>query len=124
MSAHPEADLQRRIVKMLPSVLRPGVFWTAINPLPGRSALAGAQAKQLGVAAGVPDLVFVYGGYSLWVELKAGKRGRLSKVQQAAHANLTAALDLSGGVFTVTSAGDLLAALALANMTRTKAMAA
>jgi hypothetical protein len=125
MSAHPEHDLQRRIVKMLNTgILRPGVFWTAINPLPGRSALAGAQAKQLGVVAGVPDLVFVYGGFSLWVELKADKRGRLSKVQKATQARLLAAQLMSGHVLTITSTNDLLVALANARMTRTKAMAA
>jgi hypothetical protein len=123
--AHPEHDLQRRIVRMLNTgILRPGVFWTAINPLPGRDVVSGAQAKQLGVVAGVPDLVFVYRGYSLWVELKADKRGRLSTVQQAAHLKLTGALDHAGAVVTITSTSDLLEALSVRSMTRAVGIAA
>ena len=93
----PEHDLQRSIVKMLPRILHQDVFFCAINPLPGRTPQAGAQAKQLGVVSGVPDLVFVYRGYSLWIELKADKRGRVSKAQSAVHAQIIRAHRHAGG---------------------------
>lgn len=110
--ARPEHDLQRAVVKLLRSgILHPDVFWTAINPLPGRTPQAGAQAKQLGVRAGVPDLLFVHEGFSLWVELKAAKRGRVTKEQRALHEKIEEAHDMTGLVKVVTSTAQLLEVL-------------
>lgn len=123
--ARPEHDLQRAVVKLLRSgILHPDVFWTAINPLPGRTPQAGAQAKQLGVNAGVPDLLFVHKGFSLWVELKAEKRGRVSKEQAAMHERIKAAHESpkydTGTAVVCTSTGGLLEWLDAWNMLRVK----
>lgn len=126
--AHSEHDLQRAVVKLLRSgILHPDVFWTAINPLPGRTPQAGAQAKQLGVNTGVPDLVFVYRAYSLWIELKAEKRGRVSKEQAAVHAQIIRAHRGARGVgpstgcaLVVNSTNLLMEILSDADMLRVK----
>lgn len=127
--AHVEHDLQRAVVRLLRSgILHPDVFWTAINPLPGRTLMAGAQAKQLGVRAGVPDLLFVHKGFALWVELKAG-RGRQSAAQLDTTARLLLALgwttsvtydDLGGTVILCRSTDDVTAALSVHSMLRVK----
>lgn len=87
---HPEHSLQRDVVKLLNRVLPHDAFFTAISPLPGSSPRAGAQAKLLGLASGVPDLMIVHHGFTLWIELKA-KGGSLSESQKTMHILLNAA---------------------------------
>jgi len=53
-----------------------------------RSAVTGAKLKAEGVTAGIPDLMIAarratYGG--LFIEMKAGKAGRLSDAQRLMH---------------------------------------
>lgn len=83
----PEHDLQKSVVDLLNRVLPADAFFTAINPLPGSSPRAGANAKRLGVAAGVPDILIVHNGLSLWLELKAKHRSA-TDVQREVHRKL------------------------------------
>jgi len=82
--AHPEADLQRNVVKLLHRVLPHDAMFTAINPLPPKGAAQGAQLKKLGLASGVPDILIVHHGFTLWIELKA-PGGSLSESQKTMH---------------------------------------
>ena len=85
--AHPERALQKQIVGWLSWACPPppdGPFWTAINPVPGKSMHAAIQSKAMGMKAGMPDLMFLWKGELLWIELKAGK-GKLSPAQKQTH---------------------------------------
>lgn len=79
-----ERALQRQVVAYLRTLPKPpaGPWWTAINALPGTSARQGAQAKAMGQIAGAPDIIVVWGGTFIGVELKADK-GVLSTEQMA-----------------------------------------
>lgn len=82
---HPEHTLQRACVSLLKTLPPPprGPWSTAVNPLPGTSARQGAQAKLLGLRAGTPDLILLWQGRFIGIELKA-KRGTVSKEQASA----------------------------------------
>lgn len=84
----PEQSLQIAVVKVLPLVLHPDVFWTAINPVPAKSKIVAALSKAMGLIAGVPDLLFIRDGCTMFLELKA-ERGRLSENQIAVSKRLT-----------------------------------
>jgi hypothetical protein len=88
--AHPEQDLQRAVVRHLKAVLPPDAMWTAVNPAPAKGVVAGARMKALGLAAGIPDLLIVHHGFTLWIELKA-PGGSLSDPQKAMHRQIVAA---------------------------------
>lgn len=97
MRQRPEAALQRTIIaflKLLPSPDKGGPYWTAINPAPPKGRIQGTIAKSLGAKAGVPDLLLVYRGRAVFVEIKA-RKGRLSDVQKAAADEIT----LAGGLW-------------------------
>ena len=58
-----------------------------------RSLRMGAYMKAEGLLPGIPDLLIPVarcGFNNLWVEVKNGKKGRLSDAQKEAHAMLTA----------------------------------
>lgn len=85
--SHPEIVLQKQCVDYLNAVVpQPprGPFWTAINPVPGSSARLGKLAKDMGLRAGVPDLMFLYRGRLSVIELKSGKK-KPSQSQLACH---------------------------------------
>lgn len=93
----PEAALQRACIgylRLLPAPERGGPYWTAINPNPAKGKVHGAISKSLGAKAGVPDLLLVWRGKAIFIELKA-KGGRLSDVQRAAASEIT----LAGGLW-------------------------
>ena len=124
---HPEHDLQRLVVRDVVPILRPGVVFTAVNPLPGRGKLANYQGKQLGVTSGIHDLLFVHDGCSLWIELKA-PGGTLSDVQKDLHRRLVEAhrypneaYTRSGTVVVCKSLDEVRMALASHRMTMEKA---
>lgn len=92
----PERTAQVAVVGFLRSALPPGSIVAAVkNEHKARSASSGARArfyqkrKQEGVKAGFPDLVAVLpGGRTVFIEMKAPKRGRLSPAQLECHAAL------------------------------------
>lgn len=80
----PEDDLQRKCVEILERVhprYQGDVLWFHVPNGGGRSKVEAAIFKGLGVVAGVPDLVLIWGRGTLLVELKA-PRGRLTKSQR------------------------------------------
>jgi hypothetical protein len=103
----PEDLIQRAVFEHLALRSTPGVF--AFHPANGgwRSRIEAAILKGLGVRAGVPDVIAVKDGCTYALELKS-PGGRLTAVQNAAHAALRAA-----GAAVVTSYGldDALAQL-------------
>lgn len=93
---HPEHALQRACVQYLKTLPPPpkGPWWTAVAPLPGTSARQGALAKGLGLQPGTPDLILVWDGVFVGIELKAAK-GQQSSAQKAAKA----AIIVAGGFY-------------------------
>jgi hypothetical protein len=77
----PEQALQRAVVQYLQVAAPSDLFWTAINPVPGKTPAVAALSKALGLRAGVSDLIFIYKGQALFLELKADK-GRESPAQR------------------------------------------
>jgi len=96
-----EADIQRALVIWLdgnpdkndiprttPALLPGVVYWHTPNG-GGRSVVEGVRFKQAGVKAGIPDLVFLWGGLR-GLELKK-PGGVLSPAQRAMHPRFLAA---------------------------------
>lgn len=81
---HEEDDLQRTVVRFLRVSLPPDacVFHVPNGGL--RSKKEAGRMQGLGVLAGVPDLLILWRGRALFVELKA-KRGVLSAQQRTMH---------------------------------------
>lgn len=75
-----EWQLQRAIAVFLSKALPPDAYWTAIDIGSAGSAQAGQLRKARGVRAGVPDLLIVFSGATLWLEVKSGTQ--LSLAQQ------------------------------------------
>lgn len=69
----PEQALQISVVQYLRVALPSDVFWTAINPVPGKTRAAAGLSKAMGMRAGAPDLIFLDRGRFFGIELKAGK---------------------------------------------------
>ena len=86
----PEQELQIGVANMLRVSLPADCFWTFINNGMGRSKAEGGIAKAMGQRAGVPDLLFVYRGRALFIEMKAGK-GKESPTQIECHGLLAMA---------------------------------
>ena len=80
----PEEITQRACVQLLQlAVPEPpsGPSWTAINPSPSKSKAVAGISKAMGLRPGVPDLLLVFRGRSIFVEFKAGNNA-LSENQQ------------------------------------------
>lgn len=77
----PERDLQIAVARFLGLAAPDDLFWTAINPIPGKNAAAAGLSKAMGLRAGVADLLFIHEGLPLFIELKA-KAGRESPAQR------------------------------------------
>ena len=93
----PEADLQIACVEYVIRHVPPapaGPYWTAVNPVPAKSKAAAGRSKAMGMRAGVPDMLFLWRGQTLAIELKA-KAGRL-RPEQVQHA---AEIEANGGRF-------------------------
>ena len=85
--ARPEQALHRAAAQFLDVALPDDAVW--FHP-PNGGARTKAEAgifRALGVKAGVPDLVIVYRGRLIAIELKA-PRGRLTAAQRAMHKRL------------------------------------
>ena len=74
-----EQRFQQTVAAYLDRVLPPGVFWTAVGH-GGGGRVRGAILKSMGLRAGTPDLIFLYRGQFLGLELKSAK-GRVSPAQ-------------------------------------------
>lgn len=88
---HPEYELQCSCVAWFRSAHRDRLIYHIPNG-ERRDAVTGARLKRSGVVAGVPDLCVPYSNGThthLYIELKAGKSGRLSTNQQAIIGELT-----------------------------------
>lgn len=113
MSEPTENQIQRSIAKyldmVLPSALPSNSFWTAINPIPGKSIIAASNSKQMGMKAGVPDILILHKGETIWIEVKK-EGGYLSKVQKSVHMNIDTA---GGAVYTARSIDDIIEILEL-----------
>lgn len=75
----PELALQKAVTEFLDVALPKDAFWTAF-PAGGGGKIRGAQLKASGLKAGVPDLLVLYGGRAVFIELKSPK-GRISDPQ-------------------------------------------
>ena len=103
----PEQQLQRTIAAYLRMMLPPDVFFTAF-PAGGGGKARGAQLKAMGLAPGVPDLMFIHNGKTRWVELKSAT-GRVSDVQHETFCRLYTAG--CGNVVVCKSLEDVIATL-------------
>jgi hypothetical protein len=81
-----EASLHRQVTDYL-SLCLGGSAWFTTFPAGGGGYMRGKILKSRGLKAGVPDVLIIDGGRSLWVELKT-RHGRLSPDQKATHAVL------------------------------------
>ena len=88
--ARPEAALQRSVLTHLSRRGMPGLWYCHVPNGGYRGAIEAAIFKSLGVVAGTPDLLLIYGGQTYGLELKASK-GRLSPQQIATHERMKAA---------------------------------
>lgn len=89
-TAAPERALQRACIDYLRLAKIRGLFWTAINPVPGKSIAVAAISKSMGVRAGVPDMILIRAGRTVFVEFKADK-GRLKPSQKELFPEIIAA---------------------------------
>lgn len=78
----------------VPEPAEGGPWWTAVNPVPGKSQMAAAQSKAMGMKAGVPDFLFLWRSRLWGVELKL-EDGVVREVQRDCHTDITLA---GGGV--------------------------
>jgi hypothetical protein len=80
----PEQEIQIAVMKHVRIRSMPGVFCFHVPNAGKRSMFVGSIMKQIGVVAGVPDLIFLYRGQSFGLELKASKQQKASDEQVAA----------------------------------------
>lgn len=80
-----EAQVQAAIVRQLAHRAPKDAVWFHVPNGGARHAVVAAKLKGQGVMAGVPDLVIIHGGKSYGLELKATRRGRLSRQQSQMH---------------------------------------
>ena len=101
-----EDALQRSMVEWLNACVPPppsGPWWTAVNPIPGKTKKAAGISKAMGMKAGTPDFVFCVSGRFVGVEVKLPGR-YLSAVQRDVHSAISTC---KGVVHTVRSIDDL-----------------
>ena len=103
MSELTESKIQRAIAGYLDVALPADSFWTAINPIPGKSIVAAVTSKAMGLKAGVPDILILHNSVTLWIEIKK-EGGYLSKTQKSLHVDIECA---GGNVYTARSIEDV-----------------
>src|SRR5262245_23512856 len=82
MARREEWQEQKKLARLLDKWLDPAcTFWTATDPV-ASSALSGAVRKQRGVKPGVPDILVLYRGKLIAIELKS-RCGKCSPTQRA-----------------------------------------
>lgn len=102
-----EESIQRSIASYLDVALPAGCWYTAINPIPGKTKIAAARSKAMGMKAGVPDLLIIWHGKPIFIEVKK-EGGYLSKVQKEIHDHIRAA---GAEVYTGRSIDDVIETL-------------
>lgn len=85
-----ESDLQAAVVQFLGLALPPECWFCHIANEGKRGPKAQAELKRSGVRAGCPDLLIVWLGRCIWIELKT-LSGSLSAAQKAVHKHLWSA---------------------------------
>lgn len=85
-----EHQLQVTCADFLDRCLPHNAAWCHVSNEGKRSKAAGARLKREGLKPGWPDILIIYQGRLICIELKAGK-GRLSKAQIAMQQRLTLA---------------------------------
>jgi len=108
---HTEWSEQIRLTKLLAQYLPDNVFWSALSNAP-RTALAGYLARLKGARSGLTDIIVVYDGRVIWVEMKS-PAGVASKVQRQVCAELRVA---GADWYLARSAEAALVALRLSNV--------
>lgn len=97
-----EADIHMLVADYLDRALPPGTMWSTIGhggmPLHPRTA---ARMKRQGLKPGIPDVLVVYQGRAIFIEMKR-PGGRLSPAQKTMHERITSA----GGVVEVCRSVD------------------
>lgn len=83
-----EHALQKQVADHLASVLRPPVWWSAIDHAAKLNPRQGAERKRRGVKRGIADFLIMWPGAEfhtnvLWIELKRAKGGSLTPEQRA-----------------------------------------
>ncbi len=99
-----EQALHRAAAEFLDLALPAGAEWWHTPNGGTRSRIEGAVFKAMGVRPGIPDLLILFRGKLIAVELKASS-GRLTPAQKAMHLRLT----LAGAVVTTCTSLDELA---------------
>jgi hypothetical protein len=97
-----EDAVQARLVAVLMNSCAPNVLWFAIPNGGYRSPRTAARLKATGTRAGVPDMAFVIGGRTHFLELKRARGGSLSDVQIAIRDEAIAA----GAIYAVAKGFD------------------
>ena len=104
--ASPEQAIQRCCVDFLARMVPEppdGPAWTAVNPIPAKSKAAAGTSKAMGLRAGVHDLVLIWHGRFIGIEVKAAK-GSLSPEQRRWHAEVECA---GGESYVIRDVADL-----------------
>lgn len=83
----PEQAIQRSCVDFLRQCAPEGLGYTAINPVPAKSKAVAGISKAMGLIPGIPDILLVWKGRAIFVEVKADG-GRLSPAQRDCQAGL------------------------------------
>ena len=85
---HREWADQRGYAAFLARALPLGAYWTSIDHGRSTSVAHGALRKARGVHPGIPDMIVVWSGITLWIEIKAGSS--LSEPQKLTRDRLVA----------------------------------
>ena len=86
----PEQILQRQVADFLTLALPTSDAWFTPIPAGGGGKVRGAILKGMGYKAGTPDMLVIYRGRAIWLELKS-PRHYLSDVQRRCRDDLEAA---------------------------------
>lgn len=92
----PEFALQCIVADLLRLQGKSGLYWTAIPNGEHRSPRTGARLKRSGVRRGAPDLLLIWNGRPIGIELKA-EGGRQSPEQRETERDWV----LAGGLYAV-----------------------
>lgn len=86
---HHEWRDQRGYAVFLSKALPPDAYWTAIDIGTAGSVRGGQLRKSRGQKAGIPDMLIVWHGVTLWMEFKAGSSlsGPQERTRDALRAN-------------------------------------